>query len=371
MKSKIVYIDDNPQELEKYKAKFASDNRASENFHLYTFSAPELKGDFNRINEIMPDIFLVDYNFDIPDADNNVIGVTGITLGIQLRQVYPEVPIVLFTRKSVFNPKKAYQLKETLSAFDEIVYKQDLFQADSALLEKLTVLAKDYRTLRNQESKSWTSLLKLIQSPPNDTLLLEQVNRPDVSRHNWSANTIAKWLRNTILKFPGIVYDSIHAATFLGISREAFLSDEFQATFSKAKYSGLFAPSEGRWWRSQLQRIAYSIMSKKEKDLPLGIGFTSAWGRKSEKPIEKAKCIYSGEEPADWVCEILNQPVMLKYTLAYNTDQRPSIMDESRVSFKAIRTSNEFDPKNLDPLGKELISTIRSMADLTEGTNAE
>jgi hypothetical protein len=36
-------------------------------------------------------------------------------------------------------------------------------------------------------------------------------------------------------------------------------------------------------------------------------------------------------------------------------------MDEARVSFEAIRTSNEVNDELFDPLGKELLPEIRRM----------
>ena len=36
-------------------------------------------------------------------------------------------------------------------------------------------------------------------------------------------------------------------------------------------------------------------------------------------------------------------------------------MDEARVSYEAIRTSNEFDEQLLDPLGRDMISEIRKL----------
>jgi hypothetical protein len=71
--------------------------------------------------------------------------------------------------------------------------------------------------------------------------------------------------------------------------------------------------------------------------------------------------VFSGESPADWVCHILKKPVMIKYSLSYNADDRPTVMDEARVSFEAIRTSNDFDERLVDPLGRELIADIRRM----------
>lgn len=91
----------------------------------------------------------------------------------------------------------------------------------------------------------------------------------------------------------------------LGISKNAFLSGSVQELFTIAKYSKIFEPFEGRWWKSRLQEIAESIMDEKERDLIVREGFPSAWERIHKTKIEKAKCIYCEKEPAEWVCYIL------------------------------------------------------------------
>ena len=93
--------------------------------------------------------------------------------------------------------------------------------------------------------------------------------------------------------------------------------------------------------------------------MPLRMGFPLAWERNKEVSIERSKCVYTGESPAEWVCYILKKPVMIKNSLAYYPDSRPSVMDEARVSFKAIRTSNEVNDDLFDPLGQEMLSNIR------------
>ena len=39
---------------------------------------------------------------------------------------------------------------------------------------------------------------------------------------------VSNWIQHTLIEYPGILYDSIHAATFLGISEKEFLSQIFE-----------------------------------------------------------------------------------------------------------------------------------------------
>ena len=361
MEVNAIYIDDVAGELRKYEAKFATDPRAAGRFAVKTFNPPKLPADYARIGDADPNLLLLDFNLDIPDEHGEVIGISGVTLSTELRQKFPEVPIVLFTRKSVFKIQDYTRIRETLSSIDAIVYKQDLFAADSKTFDELYDLATGYGALRNQRNRSWGDLMKLIGASQSDSELLQQSNSPVIHRQRWAAASVACWIRDIVLKFPGILYGPAHAATFLGISKEVFLSESVQNAFVPAKYTSVFATPEGCWWKSKLQTIAYSIMSNTEKELPLRYGFPAAWERSTGISVDRAKCVFSGESPADWVCHILKKPVMIKYSLSYHADNRPTVMDEARVSFEAVRTSNEFDDKLVHPLGRELIADIRRM----------
>jgi hypothetical protein len=52
---------------------------------------------------------------------------------------------------------------------------------------------------------------------------------------------------------------------------------------------------------------------------------------------------------------------MIKYSLPIKPGLRPSVMDEARVSFKAIRTSNEVNDDLFDSITQEMLADIRKM----------
>ena len=186
-------------------------------------------------------------------------------------------------------------------------------------------------------------------------------NPPITSGEKWSVSEAADWIRKVLVKYPGLLYDPIHSATFLGVSRDAFLSEPIQEFFIGAKYSGVFSPPEGRWWKSKLQELAESIMIEKELDLFTWEGFSSAWERNKAVKIEKSECVFSGESPAEWVCYILKKPVKIEYSLLYKPDTRPTVMDEARVSFEAIRRCNGVNDELFDSIGQEMLEDIKRM----------
>jgi len=363
MRIKTIYIDDDEIALERYKTKFEVDERSKNKFDVIPWSTPKSPEDYDAIGKENPELILVDFDLSIPDAEGKVIGISGVTLSTELRQKFPEIPIVLFTRKSVFKIQVYSDIKQTLSSIDEIIYKNDLFKPDKPFLENLYELAIGFKKLRESESKMWDDLLKIVKAPERDYEKLKRANPPLPSgkRSVWSVSEAANWIQKILINYPGILYNSIHSATFLGISEKAFLAYDVQDFFKEAKYSGIFKHPEGRWWKSKLLEIATSQLEDDELSLPVRKGFPIAWERINNTTIEKSKCISSGESPAEWVCYILKKPVMIKDSLAYNPDSRPSVMDEARVSFKAIRTSNEVNDELFDSLGQELLEKIRKM----------
>lgn len=360
---RTIYIDDDIRELRKYKMKFEDDDRSKSRFELTTLNTPKSTKGYEEIEKGRPELILVDFDLTKPDANEDVIGISGVTLSTELRQKFPEIPIVLFTRKSVFKVQDYSNIKQTLSSIDEIIYKNDLFKPDKPLLDFLYELSIGFKKLRTSKFKTWEDLLKLIKAPEDDYDNLKLSNPPIASERKpiWSVSKAVKWIREILIAYPGVLYDAVHSANFLGISKNAFLIEDAKKLFSKAKYSGIFKPTEGRWWKSKLQEIAESIMNTKERDLLTYDGFFLAWERTNKIKIERSKCIFSGESPAERVCHILKKPVKIKYSLSYKPDSRPSVMDEARVSFEAIRVSNKVNDELFDPLGRGMLKDIRKM----------
>jgi hypothetical protein len=52
--------------------------------------------------------------------------------------------------------------------------------------------------------------------------------------------------------------------------------------------------------------------------------------------------------------------MMLRNSLLYHPDSRPEIMDEARISFKAIITSNDVNDEMVDQMSQDILKDIRS-----------
>ena len=354
---KTIYIDDEDSELRRYKRKFERNDRAKNIFEMVILNSQKGIGDLiEDVKNENPELILVDYDLAKP-KDGLLIGMSGAALSTALREEFPDVPIVLFTKIDFLRIQKLNP--KVLSSLDETIYKSNVLNEDGKNLDILHKLAIGYKELRNAESKTWINLLKIIGAPEIDYDFLKLSEPPTISEGGWSVFDAADWIRNTLIKYPGILYDPVNSATFLGISKDAFISDPIQELFSDAKYSTVFAPKEGRWWKSKLQEIAESIMEGYERDLIVRKGFPLSWERINNNPIERSKCVFCGKSPAEWVCYILKEPVMIECSLRYNPDSRPSIMDEARVSYTAIRTENEVNNDKFDPIEYDMLQEIR------------
>ncbi len=361
MTIKTLYIDDEEIDLARNKDYFETyaDNR----FELVTCRPFDLSEVYRCINTCSPELILVDLDLSSADENDHVIGLNGLTLMTEIRQNFQGIPLVLFTKKSLFESDILPVPESLLYTIDLIVYKEQVSKHDPTLLDELYSLANGYHILREHSELNWEKVLELLGADEEDYDDIKASSPPGLLTNVslYSTIEISKWIRKILLQFPGIIYDSLHAATFLGISEKEFLTEEIQRHFSEAEYSGLFSTPELKkyWWKSKLSKIAYTGMNDDESRIPLRKAFPTVWERMNCSELEKAKCVCSGEFPAEWVCYILKKPVMLKYSLLYHPDSRPEIMDEARVSFKAVITSNEINDDLIDSMSKDTLKNIR------------
>lgn len=313
---------------------------------------------FNELAEDKPDLFLIDLDLSAA-KDSIVFSLSGASTSNILREKFPNIPIIIFTSKDIIQNKYP-SIEQLVIGIDEIIFKDVIRKNIKCYVRLLFDLIAGYKKIQEKNSNKFDDLLALLKAPMLTIELIKLADPPLIQDKEISSYLIAKWIRKNILNYPGILYDPINAATLLGISEKAFLSDEIQQTFASAKYQGIFRPIEGRWWKPELNILAMKKLNDSEKEFALRDGFPLAWDRShSDGHIERSRCIFSCESPAEWVCCILKKPMMIKYSLAYRSDSRPKIMDEARVSYKAIKTSNDFKAELLaDPSGLKMLSNI-------------
>jgi hypothetical protein len=281
----------------------------------------------------------------------------GGTLATAIREKVADRPVVLITRKGLLVWQSHRNIVEKSGIFDDVIYKEDINKDAGRVVRHLKLIADGFRILRQKRTKNWKALINALEATKNEESLLREANPPASA---WQVLEAAQWIRNVVLAYPGILYDPLHAATALGIEKNAFLGERVQKLVKGAKYTGIFAPPEGRWWRGRLFEGAGELIRKQRIQGPINQGFVKAFKKQYKQKLPLAKCVYSGETPADWVCYVLKQPVRIEYSLVYHPDSRPAVMDDARVSFKAIRESNEVFDELFDAESAKLLKEIRA-----------
>jgi hypothetical protein len=343
---RICYVDDVARDRRRYSGRLNSRVLAVETF------PPPSPLDIRQLIRSKPDVFLVDYELIKSEPQREKVSYQGGAFANAIREGFPGRPIVLLTRRALLTDYK--QMSDISQSFDEIVFKDSIESDPDSVRDLLIDLGKGFELLRSKRLKNWRALIRCLGATAEEADALQKAGPPvygDTPGGYWRVAEAAKWTRDVVLKYPGILYDRLHAATALGIDVKAFGKPSLTKLFKPAQYKGIFAPEEGRWWRGRLYTVAERIIVQSGITGPPNIAFANAYKRKTGIQLAPAICVSSSKKPADWVCFILQKPVKREFSLPYHPDQRPAIMDEARVSFKAIQEDNRvalelFDKEN-------------------------
>ncbi len=355
----ILYIDDDATELRRIKALLEASGRLR-----VVAEIPKASISANIESANLPNLFLIDYELSKIQDDNSSVDYNGTTLSAAIRGVANNWPVVLLSKKSLIDPGKRHEHLAEFQLIDEIIYKDSLGDMDSLsrIVDLIVSLSEGYQRLRDivVQSPNWDGVMAALTASPEETEQLTLANPPlypQQGRSIWTPSRLADWICHTVLEYPGILYDEVYAATALRISVESYLSQEVQAVFQSAKYTGVFSSRGQRWWKQRLERIAIEFVG----DLNYADRFAEVFLRKQGIFLSPSVSIVRNESPADAVCYIYHKPVMFEYTVAYRPDNRPPIMEPARLSFKAIQQSNEFQREFVEGVDEELLRQIREM----------
>jgi len=308
-----------------------------------------------------PDLFMIDQDL------SHATGYAGSTLAEHIRQTYPDSPIILITRRPILadlGVQRRRHLSESIRVFDELILKETFEDRLKSIQSLVLSLAEGYRVLRNTQIKNWDSLVALLDAGDEEAEL-RQVIPPlsieDGGMSTWTVASTAYWIRHVLLQFPGITYDSLHAATRLGLSIDLFWLDAVQRVLEASRYEGPLEGPDPRWWKSKLLKASRTLALEAGVDGPINLAFPEALQRLRGVDVKPPICIWDGTPVADRVCFVLQKPVKSEHSLRYYPDNRPAVMDAARVSFKAVRESDDFNPDLLDEESLSLLPEIEKL----------
>ena len=187
----------------------------------------------------------------------------------------------------------------------------------------------------------------------------EQAIESTPPEDNWTPFEAAKWIRSVLLHYPGVLYDQTHAAIAVGLSVDSFNKQEVRDLMDSAEYRGPFSEEGRHWWRHKLFDIAHQYSKGPLDAFTLRKDFPSSVGDVLGLQLESSKDPQTGIGPADTVCYLLDFPVRIETSLPYRPDARPPIMDEARISFRAIRETNRVEENYLDAASRTAMYEIQ------------
>jgi CheY-like chemotaxis protein len=321
--------------------------------------------DARELAKYRPDVAVIDYQLTERETGREPATFKGSTLAAALREKLPGVPIVLTTRQRMLGTGGFASARDLSDAFDELIVKEDIHANSVQFVTTLGGLAKGFKLLREAHPRNRKSLQGLLRSSDLEREELLRADPPQelLSDGSWRVPEVARWIREVLLKYPGIIYDSLHASVALGLECDSFLRPSVQTFFKTAIYKGVFAGSGPHFWKTRMLTRARALL--RESGLPDApfTDFAKAWRRARRVDLPQAICNNSGKSPADSVCFVLRESVLRRYSLPYRPDTRPVVMDEARVSFKAIRTDNRYDERLFPQDARALLNTIQEGKD--------
>ena len=313
--------------------------------------------DLAELRSVDADLFLVDYELDTLQVNGSIAPYRGMTFAARLREVRPAYPIVLLTRSDLPTWTAAQRTARAGSIFDDIVYKDTGLDADPlATHAKLVSLARGYQRLRESSERSLPALLGLLQTDDAGWEKAEEALPPP---DGWREFEAAHWIRSVLLRYPGVLYATAHAATAVGISLDDFNQEQVRDLLRDAEYLGPFWEEGPYWWRHKLFDIANRLSDTSDSELGLREGFRLAAANLLGFELAASKDAETGAAPADTVCYLLEVPVRIETSLPYQPDSRPPVMESARISFKAVRESNDVEKIHVDAASRSRLDEIR------------
>lgn len=327
----------------------------------------QYKGDDSEVDALLdidPDLLLLDYELATRDPRKSRKPSKGSTFAAILREMLPNIPIVLLTRGSLIESKAFGSALDLSAAFDEVVQKGWVDKDPKAAREEMLTLVQGFCELARKRRRGWANLLSALGATKEEKAELRRTGPPGFRLipdecDDWRIPEAARWIRKVLLAFPGVLYGPLHAAASIGLSERVFTSERIRSFFAEAEYTGPFAPMSGAWWKRRLLDLAYQLLGSaglEPTDYPK---FAAAWRKQHKAKLSRSTCVYSGKDGAACVCYLLKKPVLRQYSLPYRPDNRPEVMDEARVSFKAIRESGDFDEHLVSPDSRELVYLVQ------------
>ncbi len=337
---RVPMIEDDPKSVKTY-IKRIEETSKNLNYPLkIEVIQPDEHYKFLEKIDWAPKLILVDY-----DLAKCKVRYSGKSVAGLLDDYWSDIPRILTTRKSIAaeNPEISFDIP-----FDALIFKKKFRTKTDESVLLMVSLIRNFQAMTefSVPKRKWSSFLDLLSAKNREIWEIQDCSPPvvqgdgsNISEAKWNPHTLTKWVRGTLFKYPGILLDSLHASSYLGIRENAFIG--IKTFFSKAAYEGVYADLGEYWWRGRLGEIALDLILSSGYVPDIATSFSKAFLDKEGIQLDPSICCTSQEPHADQVCYILKKPVKNRYSFIYRPDPRPKGMNQARVSFKAVRNSDK------------------------------
>jgi hypothetical protein len=290
------------------------------------------------------DAYLLDLDLSSVSKDGHSVGYRGSALAAELRLSTQTSPIILVTRQTIIDSASWWrQILESNIDVDSVIYKGDFLSDPETYRSQIITLIEGYKLLSRLPSGSWLDVLNLLGADDESRSKIKESN-PPVNGNNWNIPHTARWIRQVLMKYPGVMFDALYASARLGIDIQDYKSSEVMNYFSDTLYQGPFAnDASPHWWSTLLLKKGTQLVIEQNLHGPIHKVFGEAFSQAFGVQLRPSECVYDKSANANYVCYLYQSPVQPSNSVPYYPDNRPSSMETARVSFRAIKELNAFD----------------------------
>jgi len=299
---KVIWIDD-----DKYTSNAESEAAAVERDNLIVEMIGPYEIDTISTNDA--DIFMIDYKLGQHPPLNHdpAFQYSGVSISMMLRDISKARGIPIYLVSRIIEGKHTNSKPELV---DRCIARSTVASEGSHILYNDAI---DYRKIRAAEKDSIDALVNLLKAPSADREQVISALPKDISNGMKDAGHIAtgstpseitfgKWTTFDLLGKPGVLYDDLYAATFLGIDLNYFRThkaDVLPGENNELIYSGIFSETTPRkWWK---QSLANHIVRNAPADMSITHIWVMAPNVLEIPPESLAKCFVCGESSPETV----------------------------------------------------------------------
>lgn len=240
---KVIWIDDNPG-----RARTASEFGA---IFINVRNADLAKTVEDLLKDKQPKMVILDHILDKTTTTNPIFQ-RGSTIAGAIKEQWPTCPVI-----GVTNDDNVEEINSRTRLTYDRLFRYDNF---GYYFQRIESIAKGFALIAKRSPSTTLELVALLK-PPSDQTERLLAALPDTLKGATLDTSVAssfyRWVDH-LMGRPGFLYDTLWAATLLGLNESGFA--KVTAQFEKAKYAGSFAVNDDvRWWLSRLTDVLYRL----------------------------------------------------------------------------------------------------------------